>query len=424
MTRREELRELGVLAVPLIGTQIASVALPWTDALVLARIGSVELAGGGLGATVLSTASILMSCFLGALSAMIARARAERRDDDARMLLEQARVLAIALGAPCALGACFAAPLLRLLGQDPAVARDAGAYLLGAAPAFLTMPLATVQRHAFAALRRPAMVTAVWACAVPLNVALDVVLAFGLGPFPELGVLGVGLATSVVSILIVLALELALRRWQRELAGAILARPVARVLQSILGLGVPIAIAVGAEVGVFSAAAIAVGWIGAGALAAHHVAIQTTQLLFLAPNGWSQATAIRVASKAVHAPRVALGVAAFVSSSIAVALALVRDDLAALYFGAGATGQAAAKLLLCVAAFHVADALQVVSAGILRGRGDTKTAMRWGMIAYCGVAPIVGLGAAFWLELGVFGVWLGLASGLWLAAIALVRRAV
>lgn len=422
---REELRELGSLAVPLIGTQVAGVALPWTDAIVLARLGPVHLAGGGLGTTLLSTATIVVGCLLGGLSAMIARARTAGDQDRARAYAQQARLASVALALPCVLVAVLARPLFALLRQPDDLADGASLYLAGAAPAFLTMPLATVQRHLYAALRRPKIVTLVWMSAVPLNALLDVALGFGVGPIPSLGVMGIGIATSVVSLTIVCSLELVLRRVEPAFAAGRDPRPDLGVLRSILGLGVPIAIAVGAEVGVFAAAVIVVGWFGADALAAHHVAIQTTQLLFLAPNGWAQAVSVRVASKAEHAARVGLRVAGCVSVGAATAVALGSSPIVRLYFPDedSEAARTAGVLLLWVAAFHVADALQVVAAGILRGQADTRTAMRWGLMAYAGVAPAVGLVAALWLDLGVRGVWVGLATGLWFAAIGLIHRA-
>lgn len=420
-----ELRRLVALAVPLVGTQVANVALPWTDALVLARLGPAELAAGGLGATLLSTAVIIVSCLLGALSAMIARARAEGRDMQARTYVEQARLLAAGFALPCLVVVGIARPLLESLGQPPAVAAGAGLYLAGAAPAFLAMPIAAVQRHAFAAAGRPKVVTFAWACAVPLNAALDLALGFGVGPIPGLGVLGIGVVTSVVSLLVVCVLEVALRRSEPALAGTSIPRPRPGTLRTLLALGGPIAIAVGAEVGIFAGAAVAAGWFGPAALAAHHVALQTTQLLFLAPNGWAQATAIRVASGAPHAARLALSLAASVSAGVAALLVLGRDSIVELYFpgGESAPARAASVLLLWVAAFHVADAVQVVAAGVLRGGGDTRTAMLWSLAAYACVAPAVGLGAAVLLDRGVSGIWMGLAVALWCAAVGLGHRA-
>lgn len=429
-TARAELRELVALAIPLAGTQLASVALPWTDALVMARLGDDELAGGGLGATILGTATIVVGCLFGGLSATLARARAAGHAGDVRAQLAQARLLAITVGLVLATLTAIAHPALVALGQPAGAAREAARYLVGAAPALVAMPLAAAQRHAFAALGRPRVVTLAWACAVPVNAALDVVLAFGAG----LGVLGVALATSVVSTGLVLALELALARGERRLTGAWTVRPDRAVLGSILGLGAPIAVAVAVEVGVFAGAALVVGTFGTAALAAHQVALQVTQLLFVAPNGLAQAAAVRVAAargardphRVRGALQWALAVACVWAVLAASAVVLAREPIVLGYLArADETARATARsLLFIVAAFQIVDAIQVVAAGALRGMERTRIAMRWGVVAYGLVAPAC---AAILVALGMGGataVWSGLAAGLCVAAIALASTAV
>ncbi|MEQ9075663.1 MAG: MATE family efflux transporter, partial [Sandaracinaceae bacterium] len=80
-------------------------------------------------------------------------------------------------------------------------------------------------------------------------------------------------------------------------------------------------------------------------------------------------------------------------------------------------------MLHVVAAFQIADALQAVAAGVLRGVGDTISAMRWALVAYVGVAPVAAAVLASGLDRGALGIWLGLALGLCIAAVALVPRA-
>lgn len=430
---RDELRALVVLAIPLVGTQLAGVALPWTDALFMARMGESALAGGGLGATILTLSTIATGCLFGALSATVARLRSAGKIDEAHRQLTQARLLALGVGAPLAVAALFAEPALGLLGQRPEVAHDAGLYLSGAAPALIATPLAGVQRHAFAALGRPRIVTLAWLFAVPANAALDAALGFGIGPLPGLGVLGVALATTIVSTTLVVGLEVTLTRIEPGLGRAWSFRPDGDVLRGMLALGAPIAIAVATEVGVFTGAALVVGLYGAAPLAAHQVALQVTQLLFVVPNGIAQAASVRVAAARgasspgrVHAAvRAALALTATWALGIAVALALARHSVVAVYLGPDReVARALARtLLIVVAGFQLADGLQVATAGALRGLERTRVAMRWGLLAYALVAPL-GAGVLLVLLPGspALDVWAGLAGGLFVAAIALVRR--
>jgi MATE family multidrug resistance protein len=84
--------------------------------------------------------------------------------------------------------------------------------------------------------------------------------------------------------------------------------------------------------------------------------------------------------------------------------------------------RAAAPLLFVAAVFQIADGLQGVGAGVLRGAGDTRFSLAANLVGHWGV----GLPLALWLGygrgLGVVGLWWGLCAGLSSVAVALVGR--
>lgn len=419
---RADLRRLAGLAVPMIGTQIALVAMPWTDALVMARLGPAELAGGALAASMLSSAFVLLSCLLGGLGPMTSAALAQKDVARASALGRAALLVALGLAVPLAGLVVFAEPMLVAAGQAAAVARCAAELLEGAAGSVLATPILLVLRHVLAARRRAHIVTIATVVGVPANAALDVVLAWGVeGWVPALGVRGVGVATSIVTVAMV-----AIVAWWARPDLPSIERPRLADARELVVLGGPIVVAVSLEVGVFLASSFVVGWLGAAALAAHSVAMQVTQLLFVVPNGLAQATAIHVAGSSDRglASRVSLTVALASAVFAAVALAIGREILAAAYLPRATPDvrALAAALLAVVAAFHVADAVQVVAAGCLRGRGDTRTAMWAASAAYALVTPATGaIGLA--LGAGPIAVWWALGTGVWAAAVYLVRRA-
>ncbi len=418
------------LAVPMIGTQLALAALPGTDALVMASLGEAELAGGALGASLLSSVVVLVSCLVGGLGPLTARALARGDEATARALAGRALLLGLGVTLPLGALALDAQPWLEAAGQPPPIASAASSYLRGAAPTLLASPVVLVQRHVLAARRVPGIVTIATVVAVPINLALDLTLAHGAGGvLPPFGVLGIGIATSVVTV----SMAAGLSWWtaRRIVTPASDLRPTtARLedgfLRRLLALGIPIVGAVALEVGVFVGSSFVVGSCGSSALAAHAVALQITQLLFVLPNGLAQASAIHVAGARDprHATRVALAHAGVAGALAAIGLLVLRAHVADAYLASTdpATGALAVTLLGVVAAFHVADALQVTAAGCLRGRGDTRTAMWVAGAAYAIVTPLVAAGARRVLETTV-AVWLGLAAGVAVAAWLLVRRA-
>ncbi len=421
-----ELRRLIVIAVPLWAAQVASVALPLTDALYMGRLDAVALAGGGLAATLLATAILVGGSALGGMSPRVARAHAASDRSELSTYVRHARWIALAIALLTAGLALCAEPWLIAAGQAPDVALAASSYMV---PATLSVPLTlgcTIQRGVLAACGRAPYVTAAWALAVPLNWALDGVLAEGLGPIPALGLQGLGLATSVVSGGVLTFLIAVGARAGLDGPGFWIGKRSARVLQDLLALGGPIMLAVAAEAGVFALAGIAVGWFGSASLAAHRIATLVAHVCFLAPLALSQAAAVRVAkSPAGEAGRLASRVPLLAAGAWAAAAGLgilLLGPWVATFFIATEEPafSLAITLLHVVAAFQIVDAMQSVAAGVLRGRGDTVSAMRWSLLAYVLVAPGVAVGLAFVAGWGAVGIWGGLAAGLAVAALGLV----
>jgi multidrug resistance protein, MATE family len=69
-------------------------------------------------------------------------------------------------------------------------------------------------------------------------------------------------------------------------------------------------------------------------------------------------------------------------------------------------------LFRVAAAFQLFDGLQAVATGVLRGTGDTRTAMAANLAGHWLVGLPLGSALAFHLGLGVVGMWMGLSLGL------------
>jgi MATE family multidrug resistance protein len=280
-------------------------------------------------------------------------------------------------------------------------------------------------------------VLAVMGTAVVLNALSNYALMFGNFGLPRLELVGAGISSTLVNLATFVALAVLAWRaapYRRYRVFARLWRPDWTIFATVLKLGLPIGLTLLLEVGMFSAAALLVGTLGPVPLAAHNVALQLCAIIFMVPLGLSQAATIRVALAAgrrdgagvrrVGALAAALAVAIMTLPATAFLLVpawLVRpflDDPAA----QTPLLQTAVALLGVAAFFQIADGLQVVGGGLLRGLKDTTVPMLYAAVGYWGC----GLGAAtalLWLaEAGARGVWFGLLIGLTVtAALALTR---
>ncbi|HMA99164.1 MAG TPA: MATE family efflux transporter, partial [Wenzhouxiangella sp.] len=82
----------------------------------------------------------------------------------------------------------------------------------------------------------------------------------------------------------------------------------------------------------------------------------------------------------------------------------------------------AASLLIYAAIFQVSDGLQVAAAGALRGMKDTRVPMLYSVFAYWMIGMSVGWWLTFRAEWGPAGMWVGILTGLSVAAVMLTGR--
>jgi MATE family multidrug resistance protein len=177
------------------------------------------------------------------------------------------------------------------------------------------------------------------------------------------------------------------------------------------------------------------GNFGAAQLAGHTVALQLAALAFQVPFGVGQAAAIRVGyfygardpAGIKRAGWVALALGTGFMGLTASAMVLAPELLLSIYVDPADMANAALvgfalQYLLLAAIFQLADGVQAVAAGALRGLQDTAVPMWIAIFSYWvpGIGLAVGLG--FFTALEGVGVWIGLATGLFFAAVLLIRR--
>ena len=185
----------------------------------------------------------------------------------------------------------------------------------------------------------------------------------------------------------------------------------------------------------FQASALMMGWIGTVELAAHGIALEVAALTFMLHVGLSSAATIRVARFDGQGDRVALRQAAKVAVviSLGVAVASVAlflaapEPIVALFLDLSKPESAEilayGTVLLGVAAlFQLADGMQVMALGLLRGVRDTSVPMGLAAVSYWLIGIPCSYVLAFPLGFGGVGLWLGLVVGLVCASASLMWR--
>jgi MATE family multidrug resistance protein len=191
-------------------------------------------------------------------------------------------------------------------------------------------------------------------------------------------------------------------------------------LHRLAKLGLPAALQLTLEVGVFATATALAARLDPVSLASHQIALNIASLVFMVPLGMASATAVLVGQNVGRGDLRGAGEAGWTSlAAIAVfmlgvaGLLLLAPHLLLVGFSRDPSVLALGSTLLAVAAlFQLFDGWQAVATGALRGLGDTRTPMVLNLAGHWGLGLPVGWALCFTAQLGVVGLWVGLSVGL------------
>ena len=394
------------------------------DMAVIGRLGGRELAAAGLANAVFFGISVFGLGLMLGVDPLISQAVGARDHAGARRILWQGVWLAIVTASGLTailLGGPF---LLRVIGVKPELVAPATIYLLirliGLVPWLTFFVLrAYLQAHH---VTRPMVVSMVLANL--LNLCGDILLVFGgRGPLrfiPPMGVAGAAISTVTCQVLALVILGHAVDRIRLP-EGVTFSRAWnARDLRLALRVGLPTALQVTAEVGIFALVALLAGRMGTVDLAAHQLVITLASFTFTVALGVATAGSVRVglavgardAEGARRAGHAAFIGAATVMSVSALVFISVPKLLARMVTNQPEVIAAALPLFFVAGLFQLSDGLQAAGIGALRGAADTKFAFISNLIGYWIIGLPIALLLGFGLRLGVVGLWWGFVAGL------------
>ena len=428
------------LATPLASANLLQMAVGAVDVMFVARLGDRPLAASTLA---VSLFLLMMWCFWG-ISGAVAPVVAAELGARAHAVREVRRSVRMALWLGLALGLIGMAITTRFdlimaaTGQQPEVAALAASFAQVIKWSMVPMVVSSVLRSVVAALGRPAYATVITVLSLLSNICGNYALVFGHWGAPALGLNGAALATVITSVVTLLAYLAVLRLDRRLRRYRLLGRwwrPEWARLWQMLRLGAPIGLIVLAEGGLFNSAAFLMGRIGVTALAGHAVAIQIAALAFQVPFGVGQAATIRVGYHFGAGDAVAIGkagrAAMLVGLGFACLNALVMIAAPRLVISAYVDAMAPANAALVAlaigylriaAGFQLADAVQTIAAGSLRGLQDTAMPAAIAIAGYWLAGFVTALWLGLYTPLAGVGVWVGLLVGLVVVAVLLARR--
>jgi MATE family multidrug resistance protein len=257
-----------------------------------------------------------------------------------------------------------------------------------------------------------------------------------------MGMLGAAVGTVTSRFVMLIFMHFVLKskaKFQPYFAGFSLKGIGRSMTKKIVSLGFPSAMQMFFEVALFTGAVWLSGSIGTTSQAANQIALTLATFTFMFVSGLSVAGMVRIGNQKGIKDFIKLRIVArsifllaiIVQGIFGLLFVIFHNYLPELFINAdnalrlhdnSEVVSIASKLILVAAVFQISDGIQVVVLGALRGLQDVKIPMYITFVAYWVIGFPISIYLGLYTELKAIGIWIGLLSGLTVAAIFLYLR--
>lgn len=431
-------KNLMKLAYPILIAQLIQNLMGFADTVMAGRVSATDMAAVAVASSVWLPLILTISGLVMALASIISQLSGGKNFDDVAKASYQTAWIAVFFSIIIIAIYYIATPLLiDSISLEPELKQlmfDYLGYIVWGGPGYC---LYLVLRNYSEGLSftRPTMIISI--IGLLINIPANYIFIYGEFGMPALGGAGCGIATAIV-YWVMFAGMLAYAYFSKHLKQAPLFKkfywPEWSEIKIILALGMPIAFSLLFEVSLFAAVAIILVPFGANVVASHQIAINFSGLVFMVPLSLAMAVTIKVGfeignknlEKAKELCRYSVILGLIIAVATAALTLLFSTQIAAIYTTDTEVLELAAGLMFLAALFQFSDAIQVISAGALRGYKDTKSILFITFFSYWIVGLSLGLilGLTDWIvpATGPYGFWVGFISGLTVAAVLLAWR--
>ncbi len=432
-TLRAEFRPTLRLAIPLVLAELGWMSMAIVDTMMVGRLPNSALAisAVSLGGILVHVLAFFGGGLLIGLDTLVSQAFGAGLREDCHQSLVHGVYLSLVLTPLLMAPVWFFDSLLRVAEIPPDIISLSVPYSKALAWGTWPLLLYFAVRRTMQGMNMVRPIAFALVTANIINAVGNWILIYGKLGAPAMGAVGSGWSTAWARIYLAAVLVGYLFWYDQKHRTDLLRTPIQPDLMRIrrlIALGLPAALQITLEIGVFALVTGLIGRLGATALASHQIALNTVSFTYMVPLGISSAAAVRVGQAigrkdpkgAANAGGSAIFFGAVFMALAGITLLLFPRWIARIYTPDETVIHSTILLLAAGAAFQLFDGIQTVATGALRGAGDTRTPMFCHFTAYW----IIGLPLGAWLCFrrgwGAFGLWAGLSLALILIGIVLL----
>jgi len=431
-------KSLMKLAYPILIAQLVQNLMGFADTVMAGRVSATDMAAVAVASSVWLPLILTIYGLVMALAAIVSQLAGAKKFHDIAKATYQTAWIALSLGILLIALYYLITPLIiekiPLETQLKQLLFDYLGYIVWGGPGFC---LYLVLRNYSEGLShtKPTMIISI--IGLLINIPANYIFIYGEFGMPALGGAGCGIATAIVYWVMFISMFIYCYVSKKLKNAPLFERfywPDWQGIKEILAIGFPISMSLLFEVSLFAAVAIILVPFGAEVVASHQIAINFSGLVFMVPLSLAMAVTIQVGfaignddlAKAKEICHYSLILSLLIAMGTALFTIVFRYQIAEMYTIDTKVVELAASLMFLASLFQFSDAIQVISAGALRGYKDTKSILYITFFSYWIIGLSFGLilGLTDWIvdPIGPYGFWIGFILGLTAAAVLLAWR--
>ncbi len=426
---RQDIVQTIRLAIPIIVAQLGVVLMGVTDTIMVGRLlGAAYLGPAGISNSITFLISSIGVGGLSIISALVSRSRGENDHEAIPKIFRAGIWVGFFLSLVLSAVNVLVIWKFEIFGQTDFITEISRPYMLILTLSNFPLLLFVAMRQLCDGLANPKVPMMITISALFLNVGFNYML------ISKIGFTGAAWGTLISRTYMLLAMiafiynDRFFKPYLKMAGGYLSLKPL---MMKILKLGIPGGFQFFFEIAAFSFAVVMVGWLGEAQLAAHEVAINLASTTYMMATGIAAAGSIRVGAALgrndqngiFRAGTTAFGVVAVFMTICCLVFMLANHHLVSLYVQDDQeVVKIAAGLVMIAGIFQLSDGIQVVGLGTLRGIADVNVPTLITLFAYWVLALPLSYLLAFYFDMNVTGVWIGLLIGLSVSAILLTTR--
>ena len=403
------IKELFALALPIVMGNLGHILQGAVDCFVAGRYSTDAVAAISIATSFHATLVMFGIGLTISISPLLSNKRGAK--EDTKKFFYPSLKFAILMGIFLMLVTFAYIPLLKYIGYEPKLLHDVQLFTFILAFSTIGVEINVAIKEFLQSFEIVFLPNFLMILSVIADLVLNYIFVYGMFGFPEIGVAGIALSTTLIRtvIAVILLLYCFIKFNFKPYSDK-------KYYKQIFKIGLPISASIIIEFIAFNYIAIILGRVSGLYAAAHNIILVVSSVSFMIPLGLSNALAVKVgySNGAKNYPemvkyiRNGLGISMIVMSVSAVVFAAIPQTLISLFTADMDLIKIAVPVMYIVAAFQITDGLQVSLSGIFKGLKRTKFVMISNFISYILIGVSLGTFLGIVKKMYLTGCWLAI----------------